>query len=172
MMYAAEQLRQPNPEWHPGHDPSKKPDRQKSKGLSQTRKTSFIPETCVLLFCVLAFLVLNLFLLSRFAEITSMKHQVSQMEKRFEQLQNQREQLLVEIERSSKLEWVEQEATTRLGMRYPDKSQVIYISVDPGKVELVENQINRNSLKEPANNGLLPQSIERIFHKFAGVLRI
>jgi len=171
-MYAAEQIRQSYQEPPLRQTPRHNSVPQKAKRSKQMKKKSYLPETCILILCVFAFLALNLLLLGRFAEITSTKHQVSQMEKKFEQLQNQKEQLMVEIEKSSKLEWIEHEAIERLGMKYPDKNQMIYISVDPVRVELVTNQINQIHSEELAEDGLLPQSIERIFLKFAGVLRI
>jgi cell division protein FtsL len=150
------------------------------KVMYETEKTvrkndvqkSYIPETCALLFCIAAILVLNLFLLGRFADITSTKHQVSQMEKKMEQLQNQREQLAVSIEKSSRLDWIEQEAVARLNMQYPDKNQIIYISVDPVRVQLVAGQMKHQVTDDVLEGSILPQSIEKIFHKFAGVLRI
>jgi cell division protein FtsL len=172
MMHAAEQIYQPYQERQEREKRQTAHQIKKAHAAHHVKPKSYFRETCALLICVIAFMALNLFLLGRFAEITSMKHQVSQMEKSFEQLQNQREQLMIEIEKSSKLEWIEHEALTRLGMKYPDKNQMIYISVDPARVAIVAGQINQEPLEEIEGGGLLPQSIEKIFHKFAGVLRI
>ncbi|SMP46612.1 septum formation initiator family protein [Anoxynatronum buryatiense] len=166
-MYAAERIREMDYD-----DYRQMPKRQQTASKKAKPQKSYMPETCALLLCIVAFLGLNLFLINRFAEITATKHQVTQLEKSLEQLQNQREQLMVEIEQSSKLEWIEQEAVNRLGMRYPDKSQLIYISVDPASVALLAGEIQEDPLAENEDGGLLPYSIEKIFHKFAGILRI
>ncbi len=168
-MYAAEQIRQSQ-----YYEQEKKLIKQKTENEKKrlsTKNRSYVRETCALFLCVIAFLGLNLFLLSRYAEITSVKHQVLQMEKSLEQLRNTKEKLSVEIEKSSKLEWIEGEAVTRLSMKYPDKNQVIYISVDPTKVALIDGELEKTYI-EDERNGILPNSIERIFHKFAGVLQI
>jgi len=168
-MYAAEQIRQSH-----YYEQERIPVRKQSENeikRHNTKNRTYVRETCALFLCVMAFLGLNLFLLSRYAEITSVKHQVLQMEKSLEQLRNQKEKLSVEIEKSSKLEWIEGEAVTRLSMKYPDKSQVIYISVDPAKVALIDGELEKTYI-EDEKNGILPHSIERIFHKFAGVLQI
>jgi len=166
-MYAAEKIREMDYYDYETVPRQKKPTQQRA-----IPQKSFLPETCALILCIVAFLALNLFLISRFAEITATKHQVTQLEKSLEQLQNQREQLMVEIERSSKLEWIEHEAVSRLGMQYPDKSQLIYISVDPASVALLAGQIETDPMSENEEDGILPYSIEKIFHKFAGILRI
>ena len=168
-MYAAEQINQSR-YYNQDRMPAKQ-QRVKEKVRHNSRHRSYVRETCALFLCVMAFLGLNLFLLNRYAEITSVKHQVLQMEKSLEQLRNQREKLGVEIEKSSKLEWIEGEAVGRLGMKYPDKNQVIYISVDPARVALIDGELEKVHI-EDGKNGILPNSIERIFHKFAGVLQI
>ena len=170
-MHAAERNMDPHqiPRFHPVRKVV--PESERTERKKEVQK-SYIPETCALLFCIAAILVLNLFLLGRFADITSTKHQVSQMEKKMEQLQNQREQLAVSIEKSSRLDWIEQEAMARLNMQYPDKNQIIYISVDPVRVQLVAGQMNHQVTEDDLEGSILPQSIEKIFHKFAGVLRI
>lgn len=168
-MYAAEQIRQSH--YYEKDRNTIKSNKKVDKTLHSKRQKSYIRETCALFLCVLVFLGLNLFLLNRYAEVTSVKHQVLQMEKSLEQLRNQKEKLSVEIEKSSKLEWIEGEAVTRLGMKYPDKSQVIYISVDPARVGLINGELEK-SYTQDGQRGVLPHSIERIFHKFAGVLQI
>lgn len=152
------------------------PQRAKGEGIenhrsSGARRRHGMIETWALLLYIAAFLLLNLMLIGRYADITETKHNVAGMEKKLEQLQNQREQLMVDIERSSRLDWIEEEAIHRLGMQYPDKSRMIYISVDPSRVELVASHIDSAAEVKEEDGGLLPNSIERIFHKFAGVFR-
>lgn len=172
-MHAAQQIQHTH-----YHNPVRKTVATKRKALTPPRvKTrnrvynSYVRETCALLLCVLGLLGLNLFLLSRYAEITSAKHQVHVLDNTLEQLQNQKVQLSVKIDKSSRLDWIEDQAVERLAMKYPDKSQVIFISVDPNRVALINESLARNR-SEVRDNSLLPHSIERIFHKFAGVLQI
>lgn len=174
-MHAAELMREANPKrplYREKRTVSKRKSVNRPLGVQTRTSKSYSREICALLLCIALFLSLNLFLLGRFAEVTAVKHRVSQMEKLLEQQVNQKEQLMVEIERSSKLEWIEEEAVHRLGMRYPDKTQMIYISVDPARVELVSGNLDNSPSVDHQDHGLLPHSIERIFHKFAGVLRI
>ncbi len=168
-MYAAEQIRQSH--YYDKNHNAIRTNKKIDKTLHIKRHKSYVRETCALFLCVMAFLGLNLYLLNRYAEVTSVKHQVLQLEKSLEQLRNQKEKLSVEIEKSSKLEWIEGEAVTRLSMKYPDKSQVIYISVDQARVGLINGELEKSDTQE-GQSGILPHSIERIFSKFAGVLQI
>ncbi|SDY42090.1 FtsB/FtsL family cell division protein [Tindallia californiensis] len=166
-MHAAQQL----PYEYPYEIPATKEKKGKQNKKKKAEKKKYALELVVLMACLGAVLALNLFLVGRYADITSTRHAVTTLEKKTEQLQNQREQLMVEIERASRLEWVEAEAKTRLSMKYPDKDQLIYISVDPDRVNQVSQRIETHCTEEE-HNGTLPQPIEKIIHKFAGILRI
>lgn len=167
-MHAAERL----PQERPSEVPVRKPRRKQRVKTKKVAKKKYVLEMLTLMVCLCGVLALNIFLVGRFADITGTRHEVSSLDKKVERLQNQKEQLLVEIEKSSKLEWIEEEAKERLSMKYPDKDQLIYISVDSEKVNQISQRVQRNKEEPESKEQSLPQSIERIIHKFAGILRI
>ncbi|RQD66907.1 MAG: hypothetical protein D5S00_11575 [Tindallia sp. MSAO_Bac2] len=167
-MYAAQRI----PQEHPYHEPVRRPKRKNQQKAKRAVKKKYALELVALMVCLCGVLALNIFLVGRYADITNTRHAVSSLEQRVEQLQNHREQLMVEIERSSKLEWIEEEAKNRLSMKHPEKDQLIYISVDPERVRQVSQRIDRKNSEVEQNDNGLPQPIERIIHRFAGVLRI
>ncbi|GEM_PF-1239242 len=167
-MYAAERL----PREQPYEVPVQKPERTKRVKTRKALKRKYALEMLVLMVCLCGVLALNIFLVGRYADITGTRHEVSSLDKKVEQLQNQKEQLLVDIEKSSKLEWIEEEAKSRLSMKYPDKEQLIYISVDPERVNQISQRIQRSNEEIEQKQQSLPQPIEKIIYKFAGILRI
>ena len=167
-MYAAERL----PQEQPYEVPVRQPERKKQKNTKKALKTKYALEMLALMVCLCGVLALNIFLVGRYADITGTRHAVSSLDQKVEQLQNQKEQLLVEIEKSSKLEWIEEEAKSRLSMKYPEKEQLIYISVDPDRVNQISQQVKSSNEETEQRQKSLPQPIERIIHKFAGILRI
>ena len=73
------------------------------------------------------------------------------MEKRLESLEAEKAKLKVEVEKVSKSGWIESEAKIRLQMDYPTADQIISINVNPAKVAMLTNRINKsdynNSIK-------------------------
>ena len=171
-MYAAEQLPKDKAYAIPEKEHRNQPRRKLKTVERKAMQRKFTLEIVLLSICLCTVLSLNIFLVGRYAEITGIKHEVSSLNQQVEQLKNHREQLLVQIEQSSRLEWIETEAKERLSMKYPDKDHMIYISIDPDQVQQVAKQINIKETDIEQTDGIIPQPVEKIIHKFANVLRI
>ncbi|MBM7614594.1 cell division protein FtsL [Alkaliphilus hydrothermalis] len=122
---------------------------------------------------IVTILVLSLSLLLRYASITEARHDVHGLSKQLEQLENQREKLKVEMEKVSKSMTIEAAAKERLNMQYPSKEQVFYVAVDPTKVALMNNEIDKKINEGEViglNTNLNP--LKKMFHKISGMFNI
>lgn len=75
-------------------------------------------------------LALSLFILFRYANITKMKLEITEMQQHKLQLEKEKEDLMAELEAIKSLTRIEEEALVKLGMDYPTEDQVVYVSVD------------------------------------------
>lgn len=77
------------------------------------------------------------FLIYRFALISQMNYDTIKAEKELKALTNDNSRLMVQIENSQDLEKVKQIASTKLGMKNPDKMQIVYYKVPKYDVTIV-----------------------------------
>ncbi len=146
---------------------------QPQKKPKKKAKKSYRLEKAMAALSISVFLLLSIFLLLRYAAITEAKHRVIQMTKQLEQIENQRDKLKIELERVSKTNWIEMEAQNRLSMIYPDASQTYYIDINPTKVALLTNEMNRQlSIEEGGHEAAEGSIISKVLNKFAGLLKI
>lgn len=78
------------------------------------------------LICVFA---AGLFIMVRFAMITQLSYTINSHENKYNEIRNQNAILRFQIEKGTDLEKIRMIAEERLGMKKPDKSQIVYISV-------------------------------------------
>lgn len=74
------------------------------------------------------------FMISEFVAVNETKQQVAVVEKQLASAEALTAQKMFELERSVDLSEIEEEATTRLGMKRPDKYQIIYLNVKQDNV--------------------------------------
>ncbi|MCC5912548.1 MAG: hypothetical protein JJT76_19185 [Clostridiaceae bacterium] len=152
--------------------PQEQQQQQQRVSKNIKRKKSYRFEKIASGLGVSIVLILSLALLIRFAAITDARHHVHSLNQQIEQLESQRENLRVEVERSSKSQWIENEAKERLNMQYPQSQQMIYINVDPIEVAMISSRIKeaneRNNNIEEGSSTIL----DRAFNKFVGFLKI
>ncbi len=82
---------------------------------------------------ILLFLGVSLLLLSRYAAITSIRTDITKLERNIEDLEKKKVNLQAKLEGIKSSEKIEEEATLKLGMDYPNDGQLVYLSV--GKTE-------------------------------------
>lgn len=74
--------------------------------------------------------VLLMVYMYRYSSITSMKYDINRMYKELEELENQKKELHLEIEKTKRSDLIESTAREQLGMEYPTEEQIIYITVE------------------------------------------
>lgn len=122
---------------------------------------------------IFVFLFLGIFLLLRYAAITEAKHQVIKLNNQLEQVVNQKEKLKLELEKATKSELIEMEAMSRLNMTYPKVDQTYYITVNPTKVALLTQEMNKQ-LALPQEGVSVPAEgvMSKVINKFVELFRI
>lgn len=144
---------------------------QPNKQKKQAKK-SYRLEKVMAALSISVFLLLSIFLLLRYAAITEAKHRVIKLTTQLEQVEKQRDKLTIELEKVSKSNWIEVEAQNRLNMKYPSSSQTNYITINPTKVALLTNEMNKQlslDSNEITNEGSV---INKMLNKFVGLFKI
>ncbi len=155
-------------QYQPAVEEMQQPNKPKKKA-----NKSYRLQKVMAALSISVFLLLSIFLLLRYAAITEAKHRVIQLTNQLEQIENQRDKLKIELERVSKSNWIEMEAQNRLSMIYPDSSQTYYISINPTKVALLTNEMNRQlSIEEASHETAGGNIVSKVLSKFVGLFKI
>ncbi len=129
---------------------------EKRRRAERKRKgTLFVFKTI----CACAVLFLSsVFMISRYIELDSTEKKIKSLESELKEIEAYTSQKTFELEQSVDLTKIEEIATTRLGMKRPEKYQIIYVNmkkedtteVTADEVEGVRNNIlsEFNALKE------------------------
>ena len=112
------------------------------------------------LFVAIVFLMVGLYLISRYVGITHLRTEISQLEIKKEELQKNKLNLEAKLEGIKSSESVSQEAMIKLGMHYPVEGQIVYVSV-PEKIEKKEETKDIKS-----QMGDLVDKIQIFFRRF------
>ena len=146
---------------------------QPNKQVKKKAKKSYRLEKVIAGLSISVFLLLGIFLLLRYASITEAKHQVIKLTNQLEQVENQKDKLKIELEKLSKSNWIEMEAKNRLNMTYPNSNQTYYITINPTKVALLTNEMNKQlALHNVEFEGREAGVISKVFSKFVGLFKI
>jgi len=70
-----------------------------------------------------------------YAQITQIKMEVTKLDKEIAELKKYRTDISLELEKIKESGWIEKEAETKLGMRYPTDEQIVYISVEDNNIQ-------------------------------------
>lgn len=76
------------------------------------------------------FLGISLLILSRYAKITSIRQELTKLEKEKEELEKIKMNLVADLEAIKSSVKIEEDAITKLGMSYPTEDQIVYITVN------------------------------------------
>src|SRR5690554_12334 len=75
-------------------------------------------------------LILALFILYRYANITKIRLEITELEKQKIELEKEKENLVGELEAIKSSSKIEEDAIIKLGMDYPTEDQVVYVDID------------------------------------------
>jgi cell division protein FtsL len=116
--------------------------RKSFKQQSQVKGTDKIKTILGILICfAVAFCILL-----RYVTITEASNKIDGYKKQISQLERLNEQMQVEIDRSIDLKKVEEIARTKLGMRRPEKFQMVYVKLDKSDyAEIVEQPMDNTN---------------------------
>lgn len=131
----------------------KKKIQQKQK-QRQNRATSF--AKLVVLFIPMIFLGVSLLILVRYANITSVRQEITKLEKQQVELEKTKMNLIADLEGIKSSEKIADEAMFKLGMNYPTEGQIRYVSV-------------KNSSNNYDNNSNSQKGFKNVFTKVASL---
>jgi len=117
----------------------------KTSKKTQKKKNLKVMYKMALLGLAIVGLALSLLVLYRYANITKMKFEITQIQEQKAQLQKEKEDLMAELEAIKSYSNIEEEAAVKLGMGYPTEDQIVYISVSESPLgEEAHNQSAEN----------------------------
>ncbi len=119
---------------------------------NKKRKKSYRFEKILITMIIAIIFICSIFILTRFTAITEARNNVNNLEKQLEKLEVERTKLKVEVEKVSKSGWIESEARNNLQMDYPTTEQMINININPAKVAMLTNEINKLNYNDPMKN--------------------
>lgn len=117
-----------------------KKTRKKKKSNSLFKLMSIFMATIVMVICI--------FILVRYANITSIRYELTKLEKQKHELESAKLNLLAELEGVKSSLKIAEDATYKLGMNYPEAGQVMYVSVDEEIIEVAKGQNFSEKLKK------------------------
>lgn len=96
-----------------------------------------------LLTTALILLCICLFILLRYTYITQLRFEVSELESQKAELEKEKQDLKVKLEEAKSHQNIEERAIKQLGMDYPTKEQIVYISVGEDLPIAMEENSNK-----------------------------
>lgn len=84
-------------------------------------------------------MITSLFILLRYANITKMRMEVTNLEKEKVELEKVKMNLAADLEGVKNSLKISEDATYKLGMSYPQEDQIVYVSVDDVVEESTDN---------------------------------
>lgn len=100
----------------------------KKKKKIRRKKVKLLPKPVVigmsLMFAMIVILII------RYNHISNLRYEINDMKKDLENRVSQRKELSLKLEYLNKSDIIEKTAREKLGMDYPQESQIIYIRVD------------------------------------------
>lgn len=117
----------------------RKVKRQNSERLVYLKRRFFITLSVLMVFLA------SLIILNGYASISELKMEISQMDKEIVNLNKSKQNLTGKVEELKSSSNIVAEAKYKLGMVYPDESQVVYFTLDESTGETIEDEgvINR-----------------------------
>ena len=100
-----------------------KKSKTKKKSSNSTTKLFFIGISIM-------FLSVSLFILFRYAKITAIRTEITQLERQQVELEKTKQDLIAELEGIKSSSKIEEDALYKLGMNYPSGEQIVYLNVD------------------------------------------
>lgn len=116
----------------------------KKKQVQKQKKTNSSVKL-IYLFLAIVFLGVCLLILSRYADITSVRTSITNLEREKVELEKLKLDLIGELEGIKSSSQISEDAVLKLGMDYPTEGQIAYVSV---KDSSIEGFVKKPSIKE------------------------
>ena len=97
---------------------------KKKKKKSKVSYKLFIVELAII------GLILSLFILFRYANITKVRQEITDLERQKTELAKEKEYLTTELESIKSSSKIEEDEMIKLGMDYPTQDQIVYLNVE------------------------------------------
>lgn len=130
-MLARAELNYPIENLQPKRDVKPRIVKKNNNNLNAMIKILFI-------FTAIIFLVTCLFILTRYANITDTRLELTGLEKHKVELEKQKLNLIGDLENVKSSLTISEDAVNKLGMIYPTEGQIVYISVNENALNLAE----------------------------------
>ncbi len=104
--------------------------KEKPKKVKVRKKKSNASSKLLIIGLAMIGLILSLFILYRYANITKIRLEVTELEKHKTELEREKEDLIAELEGIKSSSKIEEDAIVKLGMDYPTEEQVVSIEVN------------------------------------------
>lgn len=107
-------------------------DEKRKKNIRTTnkKKNNMAVYRLMLMFFAIIGLALSLIILHRYAQITKLKLEITELQAQKIRLEEEKDDLLAELEAIKSSTKIEEDAFTKLGMIYPEEGQVVYVEVE------------------------------------------
>lgn len=128
-------------------------ERPKRVGKSRKKKSRAASKLLIIGVAIFG-LVLSLFILYRYANITKIRGEITELEKQKLELEKEKEHLIAELEGIKSSSKIEEDAVVKLGMDYPTEEQIVYMDVNDFNFEDKKDITNGFFFKKQLTNFL------------------
>ena len=125
-------------------------NKNKNRKVNKKKNKSKSLMKLVCLFIAIVILSTSLFILFRYASITKIRMEVTELERQKVELEKNKLNLLADLDGVKSTLNVSEDAMYKLGMSYPKEGQVIYLSLE----DTVDDTIQSVSISDKLNNVL------------------
>lgn len=145
-----------------------KPSIKKSNTVTQRGKENNVALKVKIFLYALAMLVICLTILLRYTYITKVQIEVLQLNKEIDNLNEEKLELFLELDKLKETRWIERQAMAKLDMRYPNDSEKIYVSVDNNLLnkKIAVNNTESNTVRK----NIFLDSFRNIFERIANTI--
>ncbi len=120
------------------------PEKKQRKRVARKKKENYSIFKLFALSIPCLFLAISLLILSRYAKITFIRQELTELEREKLELEKVRMNLVADLEGIKTSAKIEEDAITKLGMSYPNENQIVYITVNA--IEDIEEAEEKFSL--------------------------
>jgi cell division protein FtsB len=110
-------------------------------------------------FIIILLFISCMTLMYRYAILLNLNYTAGILEKQYTELKNENLLLKVELEKDTDIRYIKNEALERLGMKEPDRAQVVYLSIKKSDFTVVYNE---NEKKETIKENVFALLINKV----------
>ncbi len=117
------------PQYKLNHNEGNRQKRPTKAQIKRAKRNKFFNRLKTIVLATL-FLIGSLLILSRYAKITAIRTEITELEKTIEDLEKDKLNLEAKLEGIKSSEEIANDAMVKLGMHYPRKDQIAYVAVE------------------------------------------